>query len=67
MRPVTVEQLKSAIVNFRFSGALTFCEPYGSGHINDTYLLKFDTEYGVKKVILQRINTDIFTNPKIIS
>lgn len=64
MKPVTEAQLKGAIANFCFSGALTFCEPYGSGHINDTYLLKFDTEDGIKKVILQRINTDIFTNPK---
>lgn len=33
-------------------------EPYGNGHINDTYLC-----HGRPDVILQRINTDIFKNP----
>jgi aminoglycoside phosphotransferase (APT) family kinase protein len=34
-----------------------------SGHINDTFLVQWAT----KKYILQRVNTDIFTNPKAIS
>ena len=36
---------------------VTDIEPYGNGHINDTYLI---TEH---KYILQRINTSIFKNP----
>ena len=32
-------------------------EPYGNGHINDTYLVT------TQKFILQRINTSIFSNP----
>ena len=36
---------------------VTDIEPYGNGHINDTYLI---TEH---KYILQRINTAIFKNP----
>ena len=34
------------------------CHIYGSGHINDTYLVE-----NSKKYILQRINTNIFKNP----
>jgi Ser/Thr protein kinase RdoA (MazF antagonist) len=34
-------------------------EPYGDGHINDTYLAKADTKF-----ILQRINHSIFKNPE---
>ena len=34
------------------------CEPFGNGHINDTFLAVAD-----KKYILQRMNTDIFTHP----
>lgn len=34
------------------------CEPYGNGHINDTYLVIAD-----KKYILQRMNTSVFPDP----
>ena len=34
-------------------------EPYGNGHINDTYLTGSSPRY-----ILQRINTNVFKNPK---
>lgn len=34
-------------------------EPYGSGHINDTYKVETKDQF----VILQKINTDIFQNP----
>ncbi|MDY3918964.1 MAG: aminoglycoside phosphotransferase family protein [Candidatus Limivivens sp.] len=37
---------------------------YGSGHINDTYLMKHEKEDGtVVKHILQRMNREVFTNP----
>ncbi|MCI9437052.1 MAG: aminoglycoside phosphotransferase family protein [Lachnospiraceae bacterium] len=36
---------------------MTNAEPYGNGHINDTYLVT------MPRYILQRINTSIFTNP----
>ena len=34
-------------------------DPYGDGHINDTYVADSRPRY-----ILQRINTSIFTNPQ---
>ena len=34
------------------------CEPYGNGHINDTFLVSADKRY-----ILQRMNTSIFRHP----
>jgi len=34
-------------------------EPYGNGHINDTYVLD-----GKPKFLLQRINTNVFKNPE---
>jgi len=37
----------------------TYCEPYGNGHINDTFLVIADKRY-----ILQRMNTSIFTKPE---
>ncbi|HBA64120.1 MAG TPA: mucin desulfatase [Lachnospiraceae bacterium] len=64
MEKVTREQRDEAIANFQYEGILTEERPYGSGHINDTYLLVFDVpEKGAVKVILQRMNSDIFTKP----
>ena len=41
-----------------FSNSRVSCEPYGNGHINDTFLVVADKRY-----ILQRMNTSIFTKP----
>ena len=59
------DQLKEEVLNaYRFHGTLLSANPYGNGHINDTFLLLFDI-YGMGrlKVILQRINTDVFPKP----
>ena len=51
--------------NFRFAGKITKMSPYGSGHINDTFMLTCELEDGSNKhYILQRMNDDIFRNPK---
>jgi len=57
-------QLEEAIANFKYEGRLIQDRPYGSGHINDTYLLTFEiAEMGTMDVILQRMNKEIFKNP----
>lgn len=64
MAQITREQRDEVIANFRYEGILVDERPYGSGHINDTYLLTFDiAEMGKIKVILQRMNKDVFANP----
>ena len=56
--------IEEAIVNFQFEGELKSQCIYGSGHINDTYLLIFDLGNNQeKKYILQRMNKRIFGNP----
>ena len=53
-----------AIENFRFTGKLVSHCIYGSGHINDTFLLTFEDGQGRQsKKILQRMNKDIFARP----
>ena len=42
MEKVTRAQRDEAIAAFKFDGVLTGECPYGSGHINDTFLLTFD-------------------------
>jgi len=58
------ELLKEVIGHFDFTGQLLKVEPYGSGHINDTYLLEYKIKHmGVVPIILQRMNTNIFKQP----
>lgn len=64
MDALTKKQLQEAAENFDFQGTLTHMEPYGNGHINDTYLLTFEGSNSNNiPVIMQLMNTDIFTQP----
>ena len=38
MTPASKELFEEAIRSFQFDGTLRSAEPYGNGHINDTYL-----------------------------
>ena len=48
---------KDILKQFQVEGDVTSIEPYGSGHINHTYLAQMEDG---KKYILQGINTTIF-------
>lgn len=50
--------LFDVITNFQIDGELGSIEPYGSGHINVTYLVVTDK----KRYILQKINSNLFTD-----
>ena len=53
-------EIKNITSAFVLEDNLTECIPYGSGHINDTYRLTYDTG---KHYILQKMNRSIFTKP----
>lgn len=56
--------IDEAIQNFQFRGELVSQSTYGSGHINDTFLLIFKDNTNIEtKYILQRMNQSIFKNP----
>lgn len=57
------QKIKEVISKFDFKGTLTECIPFGSGHINDTYRLTYESENGTVHYILQRMNKSIFTKP----
>lgn len=44
---------------FAVNGRVAYCERYGSGHINETYLVETD---GGARYILQKINDTVFRN-----
>ena len=49
--------------HFQIYGEFRSAEPYGSGHINDTYCAIFNQAGTVTRYILQRINHNIFKKP----
>lgn len=57
------ESLARVVEMFDLSGSVLSLEAYGSGHINDTYLVKMLWQEREKKYIFQQMNTDIFKNP----
>ena len=62
MKSITLSLLQSAANAFDFGGPVFFdANHYGEGHINDTFVIW--REDHSKRFILQRINTDTFTDP----
>lgn len=58
---MAISTLNEVCSKFKFSGKVVDAVPYGSGHINDTFLVTLDNE---EKAILQRMNKRIFLEPK---
>ncbi len=50
------------ISKFDIKGTLISCERYGEGHINETYLAVVDVDGEKVNYILQKINSNLFTN-----
>lgn len=61
MKPVTQELLREAAGAFAFGMPTGETERYGAGHINDTFAVWAADRS--RRWILQRINTDTFTDP----
>jgi hypothetical protein len=53
----------AAANQFEIRGQVQSVEPYGSGHINDTYRVSSTHNNQETRFILQRINHNIFKNP----
>ena len=61
---MSLEQNAGAIARqFKIPGQLSSVVPHGTGHINDTYCATFRHPEIEQRVILQRINANIFKNP----
>ena len=60
MKHTAEEMLREALAAWSWPATVTEAARYGNGHINDTFL--GTTEEGALYII-QRINTDIFTDP----
>jgi len=60
---MTERNIESIAANFKLQGRLIKTQPFGSGHINDTYLLTTEKDGHVVRYILQRINHIVFKDP----
>lgn len=63
---ISVSEQKTAeriAAEFNLPGKITGCTSFGSGHINNTFLLEMTENGGLtKKYILQAVNTNVFKN-----
>ena len=60
--------LEEICEQFCFEGNFIYAEPYGCGHINDTYAVYYNRiEKSPIRYILQKINTDIFDPDDLMS
>ena len=54
--------IREVIDIFNFKGDFVDVEEFGSGHINKTYLVKFNNEGSEQRYILQQLNDNVFKN-----
>lgn len=59
-------KLEEIARQFQVSGNLSSVQTIGSGNVNDTYLAVFQTHSSEEKVVVQRINNQVFSNPEWI-
>lgn len=60
MAALTDEMIAKVAQQFDVGGIFGHAEPFGSGHINDTFLAVFDKDGTERCCIIQRINHDVF-------
>jgi len=56
----------SVLSRYAIDGELLAAEPYGNGHINDTFKVEFGGEGVRESFIFQRLNTGIFRDPEAL-
>ncbi len=56
--------MREAGRRFRLAGHFTGGEPYGSGHINDTFAVTYDQGGTRVRYIFQRLNSRVFRDPE---
>lgn len=60
MKPIKIAE------QFDVSGQLASMRPTGSGNVNDTYLAVFRTHFSEERIIIQRVNSHVFSHPEWI-
>lgn len=61
--PVADPDFPDILQHFELTGHFESAEPFGNGHINDTFLVRINHFDARKRYVLQRINSDVFLDP----
>ncbi len=64
--PATAADALIVASGFAFGGEVLSANPYGSGHINDTFEVVAAPTAGRRRFILQRINHQVFRQPDLL-
>lgn len=67
--PAEAERLsaaREAAMAFALDGPVAAVRPLGGGHINATFLVETEGAAGPRRVVLQRINDAVFTDPDAV-
>ncbi|MBU3917243.1 aminoglycoside phosphotransferase family protein [bacterium] len=59
-------EYQTAADQFKSNRRITTIQKYGSGNVNDTFLVTTDSDEN-GKIILQKVSTRVFKNPELIS
>jgi hypothetical protein len=59
--------VEAAARQFHVDGALVSADPFGAGHIHDSYCAVFDDAGVLSRILLQRINHSVFRDPAALS
>ncbi len=63
MSEISNENLREVAAGFDIRGDFVGVEPYGGGHINDTFRVTFNQAGTQLRYTMQRINTHVFRDP----
>lgn len=64
--PAAKHDLRAVASRFRIAGDFRDARPWGSGHINDTYAVAFDQAGTPVRYVVQRINHNVFRDPRAV-
>jgi Ser/Thr protein kinase RdoA (MazF antagonist) len=65
MNNKATDNLFAIASQFIATGTVTAVKPFGSGNINDTFLVTLDSG-NERKFVLQRLNTHVFKSPELV-
>lgn len=66
-RIVKLDQIKRHIAHFEIDGDILSIEPFGRGHLHQTYLVLAGDSAGTRRYIVQQVNTNVFSPPELLA
>jgi hypothetical protein len=66
VRWIPISDIQEISNHFRLEGRFVSAHRYGSGHINDTFVVTVKGKHGNTRFILQRINKQVFCDPEAL-